>query len=103
MSQTFESAFRPVLDLQEGLPTRPGPLGGTPHPSRTSGRDYRPVPDLREGLLTRPRPMEMPLDPSWTYGRASRTSGRDILISGMASQPFLDHWKSLPTCPGHPG
>ena len=42
------------MSFQEGLPTTPGPLGGTPYHFRPSGRAFRPLPALRDGFPTTP-------------------------------------------------
>ena len=71
------------------LPTTPGPPGGPPDHSRTSGRSSRPLPDIREVLPTTPGHPEGPPDHSRTPGRASR--------------PLADIREGLTTTPGHAG
>ena len=66
MSRTSLRVPRPVLDLRESAPTYPGPLRGSSHmsrisgrvpdPTRTTGSVPQPIPDFREGPSTRPVP-----------------------------------------------
>ena len=58
-------------DYREGLPTLPGPPGGSLDHYRTSRRDSRHFPDFRLGLPTLPGSPGGPLDPFRTFGWVS--------------------------------
>ena len=83
-----------------GLPTPPGPPGGTldpswpTHPSRLSRRTFRPLPPLQEGLPTPPGPLVGPPDSSQPFERASPP------IPSLLEAP---NWERLGAPPGAPG